>query len=242
MSRSSSSRTAKNPFVPGFGRPPPFLGRRAEVDKAFDEIGELLRDMNRPAPLSVYLYGPRGTGKTVYIRALREQIRQRAEPDMLLRLTADHVAQAKSMRQELFRPRVEMTGLPVSPGASEPVSRDMGVDEPLWSRLKDHLLESPLARTTLGHAVRDMTATEAWATVGLGFVTFTLHAGPDRSAGESLAQLGGPLLITLDEAYTVTPEAVHPISSINCTKRGRASGAAVQACRSAASSMKRRVT
>ncbi len=98
MSHSPPPKTAKNPFAPGFGRPPPFLGRRAEVDKAFGEICELLLDTDQPAHLGVYLYGPRGTGKTVHIRALREQIRQRTDPDMLLRLTADHVAQADNMR------------------------------------------------------------------------------------------------------------------------------------------------
>ncbi len=102
-----------------------------------------------------------------------------------------------------------MTGLPVSPDASEPASYDKGVGEPLWSRLREQLLRLPLARTSIGHALRDMTATEARATVGLGSVTFTLPAGPDRSAGESLAQLGGPLLITLDEPHMVEPEALN---------------------------------
>lgn len=62
----------QNPFKPGAGRPPAHMGRRPEVERPLLEVLTGLRTGEADNQL-VYLYGPRGNGKTVLLGWLREQ-------------------------------------------------------------------------------------------------------------------------------------------------------------------------
>ena len=62
----------QNPFRPGAGRPPAHMGRRPEVERPLLEVLTGLRTGEADNYL-VYLYGPRGNGKTVLLGWLRER-------------------------------------------------------------------------------------------------------------------------------------------------------------------------
>ncbi len=204
----NDSASTDNPFVPGIAKPPPFMGRRPDVERILTRVLNGLKppseSIDITGPDFLYLYGPRGTGKTVQLNALRHQIRTRPEPDILLTLNADMVGTEKGMHQVLFRPRIEMTG--VAPSDSEPnrwPNRKELMDLVLaWIR-RWHRSHSDLVRD-----VQALQATEARLSAGFGSITLTLPEHPDRSAGESLLRLGGPVLITLDEAHMVEPAAL----------------------------------
>ncbi len=180
------------------------MGRRPDVEPALDSALYMLTQMSDPRARFLYMYGPRGTGKTVQLNAFRDQCRTRAEPDILLTLTADQVATEEGMRHALFRPRIEMTG----------VGQDDADADPASDR-KDRMdvVRAWLQRWRSSHSdlVRDVPAlqpTEVRLSAGFGSVILTLPKQPDRSAGESLLRLGGPVLITLDEAHMVGPDAL----------------------------------
>ncbi len=198
-----------NPFRPGFGRLPPFMGPRLQVENSLTEICDLLADPEHPDPMALYLYGPRGTGKTVHLRSLHEKLRKRRHPSVLLALKSDRVATAAGMRQSLFRPRIEVIGEAMAALGEEEMSADAsGMSERAWDQARKLLLKTPLAQSSLIHDIRAMTAHEAEFRFGLGSLTLTLPQSPDRSASESLVDLGAPVLITLDEAHMVEPEAL----------------------------------
>ena len=71
----------RGPFQPGSGRLPPYLAGREREQNILREFLEDLRTGD-PAPSDVVLYGPRGNGKTVLLRWLREEVAARnAEPE-----------------------------------------------------------------------------------------------------------------------------------------------------------------
>ena len=64
-----------NPFTPGIGKMPPEIGRRKEIDRVLDDVVQNLakKTIN---PEFVFLYGPRGNGKTVLMNWLGRQARE----------------------------------------------------------------------------------------------------------------------------------------------------------------------
>ena len=68
-----------NPFTPGAGLSPPYLAGRNEEQR---QIGELLSvtQQGGTAP-DLVLFGPRGTGKTVLLTWIKEQIRAQRQSD-----------------------------------------------------------------------------------------------------------------------------------------------------------------
>ncbi len=199
----------ENPFVPGFGEMPPVMGRRPEVDKALADVERRLARPEKPGPRALFLYGPRGTGKTVHIISLHERLRKSRTPSVLLSLKSDRVATAAGMRQDLFRPRLEVIGEAMEAlGQEDMPAADAGLLESAWKKFCSFLETTPLARSPIIHDIRAMTAHEAQIRLGLGTATFTMPTAPDRSASDSLVDLGHPVLITLDEAHMVEPVAL----------------------------------
>ena len=68
------------PFQPGPGRMPPFLAGRETEKQLFEGLLQRLRS-GKPPPSELILYGPRGNGKTVLLRWLREAAAQRPPVD-----------------------------------------------------------------------------------------------------------------------------------------------------------------
>ncbi len=158
-------------------------------------------------PDFLYLYRSRGTGKTVQLNTLRNQVRQRPQPDILIRLTADRVETEEGMRHDLFVPRVELTGERLT-STDPPKTGETTNLTTLWIRVQDWVRRSRVQNSILLHHIQSMKPTEARLSAGLGSITMTLPPVPDRSAGESLLRLDGPVLITLDEAHMVKPGAL----------------------------------
>ncbi len=199
----------ENPFVPGFGELPPVMGRRPEVEHELDDVMRRLGRAEKPGPRALYLYGPRGTGKTVHLLSLHKRLRDSRIPSVLLSLKSDRVATAADMRQNLFRPRLEVIGEAMATLGQEGMpAADAGARESAWEKFCSFLEKTPLAQSSIIHDIRAMTAHEGQIRFGLGTVTFTMPTSPDRSASESLVDLGHPMLITLDEAHMVEPAAL----------------------------------
>ncbi len=192
-----------NPFVPGIAKPPPFMGQRPAIDSVLARTVHQLRPLttiaDRTGPDFLYIYGPRGTGKTVLLNALRQTIRSRPEPDILLPLSANAVTTKEGMHRTLFRPTIEITGS--TSDATKPL-------DTAWDRVWSWLKRSRIQHTELMRDIESMQPKEAHITMGLGSVTLTLPERSDRTESESLLRLAGPLLITLDEAHMVEPDAL----------------------------------
>ena len=62
----------KNPFQPGFGLTPAYMGHRPNLEKALLDALESVRD-EAPGARGILLYGPRGNGKTVLLNWLQRQ-------------------------------------------------------------------------------------------------------------------------------------------------------------------------
>ena len=60
-----------NPFQPGAGLRPGYMGHRPAVERPLLDIVDRLRSGQKD-PHMAYLYGPRGNGKTVLLRWLAE--------------------------------------------------------------------------------------------------------------------------------------------------------------------------
>ena len=86
------------------------MGERPEVDQALDDVVRRLTQAKTPGPRLVFLYGPRGTGKTVHIRDFQARIRQSQSPEIIMNLAADMVETRDAMTHALFTPDFEVTG------------------------------------------------------------------------------------------------------------------------------------
>ena len=64
-----------NPFQPGAGLLPGYMGRRPPIERPLLDIVNRLR-AGQQGPRLAYLYGPRGNGKTVLLRWLANQAKQ----------------------------------------------------------------------------------------------------------------------------------------------------------------------
>ena len=91
-----------NPFRPGAGRLPGYMGRREGVERPLLDIVDRLRVGEADLRLA-YLYGPRGNGKTVLLRWLAEQAGQKGGefPIAQVRLLPEHLASSEMLVQRI---------------------------------------------------------------------------------------------------------------------------------------------
>ncbi len=193
---------SRNPFAPGFGRPPPFMGRRPEVEHELDDIIRGLGRSESPEPRALYLYGPRGTGKTVHIRDFKTRLRQGLDAVTIISLSARMVKTEKAMEQVLFTPDIELAGGGLTDG--EPVTRS----EAFLDRIKGWVKKIRSSDSGLMQHVQTMRPKDLRIWGGLGHIRLEPPDEPDISSGRSLQRLEAPLLITLDEAHKVEPAAL----------------------------------
>ena len=106
-----TATTESNPFTPGAGLSPPYLAGR---DEEQSQIGELLAATQRGgggAP-DLVLFGPRGTGKTVMLTWIKEQIRKKSRSDSPFRhkeLDAGELPDSqRDIVQELLDVRIDI--------------------------------------------------------------------------------------------------------------------------------------
>ena len=137
-----------NPFVPGFGEMPPRLAGREEEQTVLGRgLHRLLKTETSRSPTALLLSGPRGLGKTVLLRWLREEaekggadvITTNAEklstPVKMVQILAPEVVDAA--RKDGFNVSVAGTGYAHTPGSP--------LTEPHWEAL---MLESLQKRQT----------------------------------------------------------------------------------------------
>ena len=92
-----------NPFVPGWGRTPPYLaGRSDEQRKLLDLFAYL--EHGEGAPRGAILSGPRGNGKTVLLRWFHREIDGRDAPCDVVWLTPSEIADLDQLATGLVPP------------------------------------------------------------------------------------------------------------------------------------------
>ena len=91
-----------NPFRPGAGRQPGYMGHREGVERPLLDIVDRLRAGEADLGL-IYLYGPRGNGKTVLLRWLAEHAGQKAGelPITQVRLLPEHLTSSEMLVQRI---------------------------------------------------------------------------------------------------------------------------------------------
>ena len=125
-----------NPFQPGAGLLPGYMGHRPAIEQPLLEIVDRLR-AGQNDPRLAYLYGPRGNGKTVLLRWLADQVDQKRDenPIVHVRLLPEHLTSSEALLQRI-RSAVRQTpgkldNLSVSLEAGIPgVSLKVGSDAP----------------------------------------------------------------------------------------------------------------
>ena len=125
-----------NPFQPGAGLLPGYMGHRPAIEQPLLEIVDRLR-AGQNDPRLAYLYGPRGNGKTVLLRWLADQVDQKRgeNPIVHVRLLPEHLTSSEALVQRI-RSAVRQTpgkfdNLSVSLEAGVPgVSLKVGSDAP----------------------------------------------------------------------------------------------------------------
>ena len=91
-----------NPFQPGAGLLPGYMGRRPAIERPLLNIVDRLRAGQQGSRLA-YLYGPRGNGKTVLLRWLADQAKQKGGefPIAQVRLLPEHLASSEMLVQRI---------------------------------------------------------------------------------------------------------------------------------------------
>ena len=91
-----------NPFQPGAGLLPGYMGHRPAIEGPLLNIVKRLRTGQRDPHLA-YLYGPRGNGKTVLVRWLADQAEQTAgaHPIVQVRLLPEHLMASEVLVQRI---------------------------------------------------------------------------------------------------------------------------------------------
>ena len=91
-----------NPFQPGAGLLPGYMGRRPTIERPLLNIVDRLRAGQQGSRLA-YLYGPRGNGKTVLLRWLADQAKQKGGefPIAQVRLLPEHLASSEMLVQRI---------------------------------------------------------------------------------------------------------------------------------------------
>ena len=92
-----------NPFVPGWGRTPPYLaGRSAEQQKLLDLFAYLRH--GEGAPRGAILSGPRGNGKTALLRWFHRELDSPDGPCDVVWLTPSEIADLDQLANSLVPP------------------------------------------------------------------------------------------------------------------------------------------
>ena len=91
-----------NPFQPGAGLLPAYMGHRPRVERPLLDIVDRLRSGQRGLRLA-YLYGPRGNGKTVLLQWLAEHAGQKSgeRPIAQVRLLPEHLTSSEALVQRI---------------------------------------------------------------------------------------------------------------------------------------------
>lgn len=96
--------TAHNPFAPGSGQLPPYLGGREDQQQALRRMLSYVK-AKRTTPRDVVLIGPRGNGKTVLLRWFETTIGDEAPDVDVVWLTPSHIRDLNGLATELAPPR-----------------------------------------------------------------------------------------------------------------------------------------
>ena len=91
-----------NPFRPGAGRRPGYMGHRPAIERPLLDIVDRLRVGEADLRLT-YLYGPRGNGKTVLLQWLADQVEKKggAHPIVQVRLLPEHLTSSEMLVQRI---------------------------------------------------------------------------------------------------------------------------------------------
>ena len=91
-----------NPFQPGAGLLPGYMGRRPAIERPLLDIVDRLR-AGQQGPRLAYLYGPRGNGKTVLLRWLANQAKQNSGELHIaqVRLLPEHLTSSEMLVQRI---------------------------------------------------------------------------------------------------------------------------------------------
>ena len=91
-----------NPFQPGTGLLPGYMGHREGVERPLLDIVDRLR-AGQHGPRLAYLYGPRGNGKTVLLQWLAEQAARKAGETSIaqVRLLPEHLTTSDALIQRI---------------------------------------------------------------------------------------------------------------------------------------------
>ena len=91
-----------NPFQPGAGLQPAYMGHRPAVERRLRDIVDRLHSGQMGLRLA-YLYGPHGNGKTVLLRWLADQVEEKnaATPIVQVRLLPEHMTSSEMLVQRI---------------------------------------------------------------------------------------------------------------------------------------------
>ena len=91
-----------NPFQPGAGLLPGYMGHREGVERPLLDIVDRFR-AGQHGPRLAYLYGPRGNGKTVLLQWLAEQAGRKAGETSIVqvRLLPEHLTTSEALIQRI---------------------------------------------------------------------------------------------------------------------------------------------
>ena len=101
-SRVMTDSVSMNPFQPGAGLLPGYMGHRPAIERPLVDIVDRLRS-GQKGPRLAYLYGPRGNGKTVLLQWLADQVEKKggAHPIVQVRLLPEHLTSSEMLVQRI---------------------------------------------------------------------------------------------------------------------------------------------
>ena len=101
-----------NPFQPGAGLLPGYMGHREGVERPLLDIVDRLR-AGQHGPRLAYLYGPRGNGKTVLLQWLAEKVGRKAGETSIVqvRLLPEHLTTSEALIQRIHSALKQTPGM-----------------------------------------------------------------------------------------------------------------------------------